>query len=396
MKTDLRYQENTLLHPMSYKALKNGHYWITKDSFSDKFDRTCDLLWTTDKNKAPMTLLHDPEHPKVKARLWKKGAHQRPRELISELLNRLKESINRNLRFCSSRDNVYLVFGEKDFLPGLNILKLKDHILIQSNCFFWNKQRPLLELNIKKALKENRIKFSKIHFQIREHEKRESFSSNDQQKTEFVIKEFDIFYKVKLSQFYDIGIYTDMASIRMQLDPYLENCSSLLNLYSYTGAFSLYALKKGVKEVVSVDLSSKYMNWLEDNLALNKDLEGTHTSIILDTNKALELLKSEKKSFDFVVCDPPSFSSNGKNSAQAFRQYPETLLKVGDILTKNGKVLCVLNTHHIPMKKFRNMVEETKIFKIIKSLKPSQDCTPVKNISESQYLKVLLIEKVHK
>ena len=66
------------------------------------------------------------------------------------------------------------------------------------------------------------------------------------------------------------GLYTDMSSIRRIIERNISESDSCLNLYSYTGAFSLMALKQGAKEVHSVDLSESYLRILEKNIGLNE------------------------------------------------------------------------------------------------------------------------------
>src|SRR5690606_24229389 len=116
---------------------------------------------------------------------------------------------------------------------------------------------------------------------------------------EFHIQEFGLQYLIRLGSSYDHGLYTDMSAIRHQLKKILRPAMDVLNLYSYTGAFSLWAMKNGAQSTVSVDLSPKYIEWLQQNVALNPDIDPTkHETMIQSTEEALMALKGQGRFFD--------------------------------------------------------------------------------------------------
>jgi 23S rRNA (cytosine1962-C5)-methyltransferase len=187
-----------------------------------------------------------------------------------------------------------------------------------------------------------------------------------------------------------------MSAIRTQLAPHFIPGQKVLNLYAYTGAYSLFALKHQATKVISVDLSAKYLQWLETNLQLNPKLNSkAHESVAQDTTK---FLQNTPDHFDIIICDPPSFSSNKKKSASAFKQYDELLPLIVKHLTKQGKAFIFLNTHSITKNKFLKKVEtilkEQKLpATIIKHLGLQDDCPRRKGFPEGDYLKGFIIQK---
>lgn len=170
------------LHPHSVKYLQKGHPWVTQDRFTDKFPRNSSLLIGIDEKRRPKNLLiHDPNHPSIKARAW---LHSTPtqndvHEFWTEFSNRLERAISyrKSSTIMEERENVYLVFGESDFLPGLFIQKLANSILIQIYCHFWIEHQKKLFSILRSVLRSQFGKdFPKsIWMQVRNENKKVSF-----------------------------------------------------------------------------------------------------------------------------------------------------------------------------------------------------------------------------
>ena len=190
-----------------------------------------------------------------------------------------------------------------------------------------------------------------------------------------------------------------MSSIRHSLSKLIKPDSSFLNLYSYTGAFSLWAMKLGASHVVSVDLSPKYIEWLQQNIALNPDLNHTqHEAMVSSVDDALTELKKNNKTFDVILCDPPSSSSDGEKRTSAIKAYRDLLQKMDPILNPKGKLIVFLNTHQVSQEKFDRILKEyfTELklnYKMSTRLHLGQDCPTLKGFPEGSYLKGIVLEK---
>lgn len=387
------------LHPASCKYLKLGHPWITEDSYTKRFPKSSPLLiGIDDKSKSEIALLvQDPEHKTVKARLWSLNKEEWTIDFDELLEKRLLTAIDKRVPLLNERENLFLVNAESDELPGLLIQLLKNEVMIQYYALFWKNKEKV----ITKVLKDKLPNITEIWFQERNfNQKKEIRSLNNSRESEFILKEFGLNYKIRINQHYDFGIYSDMSAIRKLMTPYLKENKTLLNLFSYTGAFSVYSLGLGYDHVTSVDLSSKYLSWLDENITLNANLDSNkHTSLCMPSEKAMAKLISENRKFEVIICDPPSASSDGNKVSSALKSYEILLPQMLELLEVNGKIFAFLNTHAISWKKFEeklmSIINESKFSNQItigKRFKLSEDCLPLKGFHEGDYLKGFLIE----
>jgi len=123
---------------------------------------------------------------------------------------------------------------------------------------------------------------------------------------EVVVHEAGLQFKVNLSDYLDTGLFLDHRITRGMVREASKDMK-VLNLFCYTGSFSVYAAAGGASEVVSVDLSKTYLAWAEENMQLN-DLKGNFQFVHADVLQYLDTLPADY--FDLVVLDPPTFSNS--------------------------------------------------------------------------------------
>jgi 23S rRNA (cytosine1962-C5)-methyltransferase len=129
----------------------------------------------------------------------------------------------------------------------------------------------------------------------------------DELKTEFIIHENELRFIVNLTDFLDTGLFLDHRITR-QMVKELSDGKKVLNLFCYTGSFSVYAISGGASKVVSVDLSKTYLDWAQRNALLNFPDFHNHHLIHADVKQFLE--DAAENSFDLIVMDPPTFSNS--------------------------------------------------------------------------------------
>ncbi|HLT23198.1 MAG TPA: class I SAM-dependent methyltransferase [Bacteriovoracaceae bacterium] len=395
------------VHPVSIKLLRSGHPWITADNFSQRFPRHAEFIIALDDRKRPMGLLiHDPRHKNIKARLWstKSPFDREAQHFTASLQARLDLAFEKRsaLEQAQARENYYLCFGEADQLPGLFIIRLKDRVLIQFYTGFWLRYKSIIQTTIQEVYPE--ISDDHIWFQLRgetkELQKRPQNAVEQGRKDEFHLNEFGMQYLIRLGSSYDTGLYTDMSSVRDTLKDEITPDSKVLNLYSYTGAFSLWALKLGAQQVTSVDLSPKYIEWLQQNLGLNPEIDANkHEAIVKACDEALDELATNGKTYNFIICDPPSSSSDGQKRTSAIKAYKDLISKMDKVLEQKGKMVIFLNTHQVSAPKFEKQIgdylkELGLHYKIGKKLGLAQDCPTLKGFPEGNYLKGMILQKL--
>lgn len=125
---------------------------------------------------------------------------------------------------------------------------------------------------------------------------------------EFVVQENGLSFIVNLSDYLDTGLFLDHRDTR-QLVRGLSAGKRVLNLFAYTGSFSVYAAAGNAVSVTTVDLSKTYLAWAERNLAANQLLDKQkYPCVHADVKQYLKLLQPE--SVDLIIMDPPTFSNS--------------------------------------------------------------------------------------
>ena len=141
----------------------------------------------------------------------------------------------------------------------------------------------------------------------RKEDRLDQYQKTNETRLEFIVKESDLQFIVNLSDYLDTGLFLDH---RLTRDRFRQEARGkrVLNLFCYTGSFSVYALNGGASKVTSVDLSKTYLAWAERNVMLNNETGGSHEVVHADV---MEYLRSvPTNSFDLIMMDPPTFSNS--------------------------------------------------------------------------------------
>ncbi len=136
----------------------------------------------------------------------------------------------------------------------------------------------------------------------------EQYTRFSEQGTTKVVQEAGLKFRVNLSDYLDTGLFLDHRITRGMVRNAAAG-KSLLNLFAYTGAFTVYAAAGGATQTTSVDLSSNYLDWAEENLRLNGFSGDEHRLVRADAGEYLDDL-GRQETFDLAVVDPPTFSNS--------------------------------------------------------------------------------------
>jgi 23S rRNA (cytosine1962-C5)-methyltransferase len=157
----------------------------------------------------------------------------------------------------------------------------------------------------------------------------------DESKNEFVVNENGLKFIVNLSDYLDTGLFLDHRTTR-QMVKELSADKKVLNLFCYTGSFSVYAASGGASNIVSVDLSKTYLNWTERNMQLNFPGLNDHKTVHADVKQYLK--EVEANSFDLIIMDPPTFSNSKRmeDFLDIQKDHVELINDCLRILSENG------------------------------------------------------------
>lgn len=161
----------------------------------------------------------------------------------------------------------------------------------------------------------------------------------------FVVREGDLRFEVNLRRYLDTGLFLDHRNTRAMVRERAAG-KTLLNLFAYTGSFTVYAAAGGALRTVTVDMSKTYQDWTRRNLRLNGLDDGDrHLLVREDVNKYLARAQRAKTRFDLIVLDPPSFS-NSKRMQVSFdiqRDHPQLLRQTLNLLAPDGQLFFSTN-----------------------------------------------------
>ncbi|TWT67666.1 Ribosomal RNA large subunit methyltransferase K [Posidoniimonas polymericola] len=127
-----------------------------------------------------------------------------------------------------------------------------------------------------------------------------------------LVKEAGLTFRVNLSDYVDTGLFLDHRVTRGRFRDEAQG-KRVLNLFAYTGAFSVYALAGGAERVTTVDLSPTYLDWARDNVRLNKFDAARCDFVQGDSQEFVESLSTQPQ-FDLAIVDPPTFSNTKRGA----------------------------------------------------------------------------------
>ncbi len=165
---------------------------------------------------------------------------------------------------------------------------------------------------------------------------------------EKTIKEGGLSFLVNLSDYLDTGLFLDHRPTRAMVRAESEG-KRVLNLFAYTGSFSVYAAAGGALSVTSVDLSNTYLDWAGRNLALNGFSQATCPLVRADVQAFLEGASASGKRWDLIVADPPTFS-NSKSVERDFdvnEDWPGLVAACRKVLQPGGRLYFSTNSRRL-------------------------------------------------
>ena len=151
-----------------------------------------------------------------------------------------------------------------------------------------------------------------IHLKRRERQRgKEQYEKTGTQGEDFVVHENGRKFWVNLDKYLDTGLFLDHRNTRKRVGEMAAG-KRFLNLFSYTGSFTVYAATGGAVSSETVDLSNTYLDWARRNFELNGVDAAQHQIVRADVFQYLQTGMEEGKQFDLIVMDPPSFSNSKK------------------------------------------------------------------------------------
>ena len=173
----------------------------------------------------------------------------------------------------------------------------------------------------------------------------------------------------------------------------------MLNLFAYTGAFSVAAAKSGASQVTSVDVSPGYTEWARANFGVNHLNPKRYEFIVGDCQSVLSELAGKKKNYDIILMDPPSFSTTGKNRFTTRGGTSELLAAALPLLVDGGLLIASSNHQKLDLPDYlkelrRGALKTGCDLRVISLTGQPEDFPYPVTFPEGRYLKYAICVKV--
>lgn len=334
-------------------AVKNRHPWIFAGA----------LARETGPEDAPFAVLETTEGEPLAEGLYSRSSQIRLRALtfggdvVSEQLieQRIVNAIARRRPLLGAQTNACrLVNAEGDELSGLIVDVYDDVVVVEIANRGLEQLRDLIVATLRRELAPRGIWFEN-DIAARSLEKLSSEAVwEGEGEPAATIREHGLRFAVDPRDGQKTGFFLDQRENRA-ITREIANGRNVLNLFSYTGAFGVYAAAGGAARVTNVDVSAKAIEGARRNFALN----GQEERATFDVADAFQYVRTQavnRTQFDVVVCDPPAFVKSRNDVEKAARGYKDINL-YSMRLTKPGGLLMTFScSGHMPLDLFQKVV----------------------------------------
>ncbi|MCM3571488.1 class I SAM-dependent rRNA methyltransferase [Neobacillus mesonae] len=316
-------------------------------------------------------------------------------------VNKLRDAINyRELLFKSRDTNAFrIVNGEGDGLGGLTIDYFDGYYLINWYSKGIYRFREYI-INALKELVEFKAIYQKKRFDVSgKYIEEDDFVAGERGTFPIIVKENGVNFAVYLNEGAMVGIFLDQRDVRKRIrDAYAEG-KSVLNTFSYTGAFSVFAAVGGSVKTTSVDLANRSLNKTIEQFSLNGLDYESQDIIVEDVFHYFKYAVKKKLTFDLVILDPPSFARSKKIVFSAEKDYKDLLKEAIAITKDEGIIVASTNTSSFNMKKFKSFIDQAfkevnRKYQLIEEFSLPKDFKTIKEFPEGDYLKVVFIKNL--
>ena len=208
----------------------------------------------------------------------------------------------------------------------------------------------------------------------------------------FTVLENGVLYQVFMNDGLMTGIFLDQHEVRGSLVDGLARGKSLLNMFSYTAAFSVAAAMGGASQTTSVDLAKRSRELSQAHFQANGISTDDHRFIVMDVFEYFKYAKRKGLTYDVIVLDPPSFARNKKQTFSVAKDYHKLISQSLEILNPGGIIIASTNAANVSRQKFTEQIDKGfagRSYQILNKYGLPADFAYNKKDESSNYLKVI-------
>ncbi len=320
--------------PAAERAIHSGHPWVYDQAVrgQNHAGSSGDLAVIFDSKRRFLAVgLYDPASP-IRVRILQSGAPATINQDWFQVILAAAFKVRAPLQEQPGGNittGYRLVHGENDGLPGLVIDRYDETLVLKLYTPAWiphlKEFLPALALlspakRLILRLSRSMTKQSDLLFGLQDG----IVLAGSMPDGPVLFKENGLIFEVDPINGQKTGFFLDQRDNRARVE-HLTRDKSVLNLFAYTGGFSVYAARGGASEIVSVDISAPALVASTRNMAYNRSIPtvaaAAHTTIARDVFEVLFQMQDNKQLFDLVVIDPPMFAQNETQVAAALSAY---------------------------------------------------------------------------
>ena len=345
----------------------------------------------------------------IAVRILAFGAEELPKDFWTERIHAAYQ-VREAIGLIRPDNNTYrLVHGEGDWLPGLIVDVYADTAVVQAHSVGMHScRKEIAEALVAEVPQVKNVYYKsddtlpfkaeisepKVGYLVESLELKVERSSQVES-GEFWSTENGLSFRIDWLRGQKTGFFVDQRENRALVERYAKG-KEVLNMFCYTGGFSLYALRGGAKSVDSVDVSQKAIDLVNINVARNFPKATNHTAVAADAFEYLSKQKAEGKTYDLIILDPPAFAKHRDAVKNALRGYQRINAKAIEMIRPGGILFTFSCSQAVDKEAFRLAVfsaaaQVGRKVRILHQLHQPQD-HPI-NIyhPEGEYLKGLVL-----
>lgn len=323
-------------------------------------------------------------------------------EAIDEafIKRKIELAVNQRLHFFYNEDTTaFRVFnGEGDGFGGFTIDHFNGYYLIQwyslgAYSFRDEVYRAVRDIKGWKGTYEK-----KRFAQDGQYVEDDDYVEGEKATFPLLVKENGIQFAVYLNDGAMVGVFLDQREVRKRIIHAYSEGKTVLNTFSYTGAFSVAAALGGASVTTSVDLAKRSLSKTIEQFSINGIDYESQNIIVEDVFNFFKYAVKKEHSYDLVILDPPSFARSKKHTFSAQKDYPSLLKDAISITSDGGVIVASTNCSTFDMKRFHEFIDRAfkemgETYTILEQYSLPEDFKTMSQYKQGDYLKVAFIQK---
>ena len=287
--------------------------------------------------------------------------------------------------------------GEGDGLGGITIDWYDGFVVVSwysAGIYQW---KELIIEQLQEAIPSIQGIYEKIRYASKEKLPESQFVKGVQASEPLIVQEEGVRYATYLDEGLMTGIFLDQREVRTLLRDDYSAGKTILNLFSYTGAFSVAAAMGGAVQTTSVDVANRSLEKTREQFEVNGIDPSEQKIYVMDVFDYIKYAAKKSLTFDTIVLDPPSFARTKKRTFSVAKDYAGLVEQLVPLTAKNGNLILSTNAANVSEKQFLEMIHKGlrssgRRYRIAHQKKLPLDFPVAPHTPLSDYLKVVFVE----